>query len=349
MKIIQSIMTKNPCYKLGKKIKVKGLMLHSVGCPQPKAKAFIDNWNNEDYDRACVHGFIDGNSGDIYQTLPWDHRGWHAGGSANDTHIGVEMCEPACIKYTSGSSFTCSDVATAKAVVKRTYNAAVELFAFLCKEFDLDPLADGVIVSHKEGHKRGISSNHGDPEHLWTGLGMGYTMNGFRQDVKEAMEAEKAETKTEEKKEESVLYRVQVGAFSKRENSENMLAKIKKAGFEAIIVKIGNYYKVQCGAFALKKNAENQLAKLEKAGFDGFITTQSGSAVITSEYYQKYTGSSYGIDTVFQAIGVPSIYRGSPKNRKPVAEANGVKSYTGTAEQNTKLVSLAKQGKLKKV
>lgn len=26
---------------------------------------------------------------------------------------------------------------------------------------------------------RGIASNHGDPEHLWNGLGMGYTLDGF--------------------------------------------------------------------------------------------------------------------------------------------------------------------------
>ena len=43
-------------------------------------------------------GFIDANTGDIYQTLPWNHRGWHGGGSSNNTHIGVEMCEPAAIK-----------------------------------------------------------------------------------------------------------------------------------------------------------------------------------------------------------------------------------------------------------
>ena len=98
------------------------------------------------------------------------------------------MCEPACIKYTSGSNFTCSDKAAAKAVAKRTYEAAVELFAMLCKQYGLNPTADGVIVSHKEGHSRGIASNHGDPEHLWTQLGMGYTMDGFRKAVKTAME-----------------------------------------------------------------------------------------------------------------------------------------------------------------
>ena len=191
MKLVESIMTRNPCYAAGRKITVKGLMLHSVGCPQPKASAFISSWNSSSHGSSCVHGFIDGNDGTVYQTLPWNHRGWHCGsgskGSGNNTHIGVEMCEPACIRYTAGSNFTCSDVATAKAVAKRTYEAAVELFAMLCKKYSLDPLADGVIVSHREGHSRGIASNHGDPEHLWAQLGMGYTMDGFRRAVKAAM------------------------------------------------------------------------------------------------------------------------------------------------------------------
>ena len=197
MKLIKSILTKNPCYTAGKKITVKGLMLHSVGCPQPRASVFIDNWNRADYDKACVHAFIDGNDGIVYQTLPWNHRGWHCAsgknGFGNNTHIGVEMCEPACIKYTGGSTFTCSDLATAKAVTKRTYEAAVELFAMLCKEYDLNPMADGVILSHAEGHKRGIASNHGDPEHLWNQLGMGYTMDGFRKDVKVAIAGDSKE------------------------------------------------------------------------------------------------------------------------------------------------------------
>ena len=192
MKLVKSILTKNPCYTAGRKITVKGLMLHSVGCPQPKASVFINSWNSPSYGNACVHGFIDGNDGTVYQTLPWDHRGWHCGsgskGSGNNTHIGVEMCEPACIKYTSGSSFTCSDTAAAKAVAKRTYEAAVELFAMLCRQYSLNPTADGVIISHREGHSRGIASNHGDPEHLWVQLGMGCTMDTFRQAVKAVMD-----------------------------------------------------------------------------------------------------------------------------------------------------------------
>ena len=188
MNLVKSILTKNPCYTSGRKINVKGLMLHSVGCPQPSAQAFIKMWNKASYKTACVHGFIDANDGTVYQTLPWNHRGWHGGGTSNNTHIGVEICEPSCIKYIGGSNFVCSDFAAARASVKRTYEAAVELFAYLCKEYNLNPLADGVIVSHKEGCARGIASNHGDPEHLWKGLETGYTMNKFRNDVKNKMD-----------------------------------------------------------------------------------------------------------------------------------------------------------------
>lgn len=191
MKIIESYLTKNRCYQAGKAIIAKGLMLHSVGCPQPSAQAFVSSWDNAQA-TACVHAFVDGNTGDVYQTLPWEHRGWHCAsgpsGSGNDTHIGVEMCEPACIKYTAGSTFTCTDLDAAKEVAKRTYDAAVELFAMLCREYGLDPMADGVIISHREGHARGIASNHGDPEHLWTQLDMGYTMDTFRSAVSSAME-----------------------------------------------------------------------------------------------------------------------------------------------------------------
>lgn len=188
MKIIQSLMTKNPCYTAGKKITVKGLMLHSVGCPQPSAQVFIKNWNSPSYDRACVHAFIEAD-GDVYQTLPWNHRGWHGGGSSNNTHIGVEMCEPSTIKYTGGSSWVdTANGANTKAHVIGTYKAAVELFAYLCKMYNLNPLGDGVIVSHKEGSARGIASNHGDPEHIWNKFGL--TMNQFRKDIKSAMKGD---------------------------------------------------------------------------------------------------------------------------------------------------------------
>lgn len=66
-------------------------------------------------------------------------------------------------------------------------------------------------------------------------------------------------------------------------------------------------------------------------------------------YYKKYTGKSIKIDEVFKAINVPEKYRGSYKKRKPIATKNGIKTYIGLATQNSKMVKLAKEGKLKKV
>ena len=287
MQIKETILTNNPCYKAGKTIAVKGLMLHSVGCPQPSALVFVNNWNKSTYDRACVHAFIDGNTGVIYQCLPWSHRGWHGGGASNNTHIGVEMCEPACIKYTSGSNFTCSDTATAKAVVKRTYEAAVELFAFLCKQYNLDPLADGVIISHREGHARGIASNHGDPEHLWNGLKMGYTMDGFRKAVAAAMKPAEETKPAAPAEPAKTLYRVQTGAFTKKANATALAEKLKKAGFDTYIVQSGSLYKVQVGAYSVKANADAMAKKLKAAGFDTYITTKSGTAVAADSPAKK--------------------------------------------------------------
>ena len=198
MKLIESFLEKNPCYGANmanadyryttfQRRGPLGLVLHSVGCAQPSAEVFVKKWNSTSYDRACVHAFIDANTGTVYQCMPWNFRAWHVGGSANNTHIGVEMCEPSAIKYTTGAKFTIKDKEKAFRQCETAYNAAVELFAMLCNKYKLDPLKDGVILSHNECGKRGIGSGHVDPEHLWSGLGIDYTMDGFRNDVKKAM------------------------------------------------------------------------------------------------------------------------------------------------------------------
>lgn len=73
-------------------------------------------------------------------------------------------------------------------------------------------------------------------------------------------------------------------------------------------------------------------------------TTTSTSTTSSTSYYAKYTGTSSSIVDALNAIKVDS----SLANRKKIATANGISGYTGTAAQNTKLLSLLKQGKLKK-
>ena len=174
MDIIEAFATKNKCYQAGAPLHPRGLMLHSIGTPQPSAAVlarYFDQYQPGGQS-VCVHAFAQAD-GTVYQTLPWEMRGWHCGGAANGTHIGVEMTEPG-----AGMPY-----AAAAEQITGTYHAAVELFAQLCKMYSLDPLADGVIIGHAEGHRRGVASNHADPEYLWNAYGMGYTMDGFRQDV----------------------------------------------------------------------------------------------------------------------------------------------------------------------
>ena len=78
------------------------------------------------------------------------------------------------------------------------------------------------------------------------------------------------------------LYRVQLGAFEKKDNATAFAAKLKKEGFDTYIVQIGKYYKVQVGAFSVKKNAEAMLEKLKKAGHDDAFITYSGTSGGTS-------------------------------------------------------------------
>lgn len=64
----------------------------------------------------------------------------------------------------------------------------------------------------------------------------------------------------------------------------------------------------------------------------------------STTYYAKYTGYSGSIVTALNAIGVDSSYA----NRAKIAAANGIAGYTGTAAQNTKMLTLLKSGTLKK-
>lgn len=195
MRLLQCMLTGNDCYKAGRTIRPKGVMVHSTGANNPTLRRYVQpaastpgraellvqlgaNPNSNDWNRsgtnACVHGFIgklaDGSIASV-QTLPWSWRGWHAGTgtsgkSANDTHISFEICE---------------DGLADPAYFQRVYREAVELTAYLCKQYGLNPLADGAVICHSEGYRRGIASGHADVEHWFPRHGK--SMDDFRTDV----------------------------------------------------------------------------------------------------------------------------------------------------------------------
>ena len=112
MKLIQCILTDNDCFRTKRGIKPKGVMVHSTGADNPTLRRYVqpvkggdgdyaalmaqlgrnkngNHWNRPGLD-VCVHGFIgqlaDGSVASV-QTLPWTHRGWHAGGAANNADV----------------------------------------------------------------------------------------------------------------------------------------------------------------------------------------------------------------------------------------------------------------------
>ena len=188
IKIVEKIATQNPCYKAGRKIDPKGEMLHSVGCSQPDPLVFVRIWQSSNAE-VCVHAVV-GVEPVVYVLLPYNWRAWHCGsganGSGNNTLISLEMTEPATIKYTGGGNWIeTGNGANTKAHVLATYRNAVEFFAYLAKKYGFNPENSNVVMSHSEGHKKGIASNHGDVEHIWNKFGL--SMNQFRKDVKAAM------------------------------------------------------------------------------------------------------------------------------------------------------------------
>lgn len=169
MNLTQHIFTNNDCYKAGETLKPKGLMIHSTGANNPKLSRYVPAWDiaRPDGRQVCVHGFIGKlPNGDIatYQTLPWDMRAWHCGGSANSTHIGVEICE---------------DDLKDPVYFAKVYKEAVELFVMLAKKYKL---TEKDVICHSEGYKLGVASNHSDVMHWFPKHGK--SMDTFRADIK---------------------------------------------------------------------------------------------------------------------------------------------------------------------
>ena len=96
MKLVQSIMTKIHAIQQGRKITVKGLMLHSVGCPQPNASVFIKIGIRHLMEQPAYTALLTEMMVRVYQTLPVELAGGGIAhqvktGSGNNTHIGVDM------------------------------------------------------------------------------------------------------------------------------------------------------------------------------------------------------------------------------------------------------------------
>ena len=276
MNLIRCYLSDNDCYKAGRTINPKGVMVHSTAANNtsiaryvqpadndPNRAALLDKLGVNNYDNhwnqsradwkekfgtnwdSCVHAFVgklaDGSVGSV-QTLPWNRLGWHAGGNANNTHISFEICE---------------DALTDESYFEKVYQEAVELTAMLCKTYNLNPLADGVVICHSEGHQRGIASNHSDVMHWFPKFDK--SMDTFRTDVSKAMgSGSGGSTDAQEKDLTAIAKEVIAGKWG---NGTDRAQRLTAAGYDAKAV----------------QNRVNQLL-----GISGGTTTQPAKKDLTT-------------------------------------------------------------------
>lgn len=215
-------------------------------------------------DRECSANYVVGEDGSIGLSVEEKDRSWCSSSSSNDHRaITIEVA---------------SDTAHPYAVTDEAYNALIKLVADICKRNGIKKLlwkADKSLIGQVDKQNMTVHrwfANKSCPgEYLYSRHSdIAAKVNALLGDSA----GETAQTPTTQ-----TLYRVQVGAYSKKANADAMLEKIKKAGFDTYMVQVDGLYKVQVGAYSKKSNADAMAAKLKASGFDTYITTKSGTAV----------------------------------------------------------------------
>lgn len=245
--------TNSTCYKGTRTMTVLGVLWHSTGANNPWLKRYVqpssndanysklmellgknqygNDWNHIERQAGlnCWIGKLADGTVTTVQTMPWNYRPWGCGsgskGSCNSGWIQFEICE---------------DSLTDKAYFDKVYKEGVEITAYLCKMYNLNPkgtvTVNGVkvpvILDHQTSYQLGMGGNHGDVQHWFKRYGK--TLDDVRNDVAKLLGEDSTttpptETTPSQPSTSKILYRVrkswkdaasQKGAYSVLENAK---------------------------------------------------------------------------------------------------------------------------------
>ncbi|MDR7071931.1 N-acetylmuramoyl-L-alanine amidase [Fictibacillus barbaricus] len=184
---------------------------HDTGNPDSTAQQNYHYFNSRQLE-ASAHVFIDDKQ--ILVIIPLEEKAWHVRSNVSDANewaVGVELCYGPSIHFTEA------------------YNRYVWFFAFLCEKYGWDP------ETHIKGHFQLDPKRRTDPLNSMHQYDKSFPF--FLEDVK--YELKKMVVQDEAFKDTVVasntLYKVQIGAFSSRENAQKLASKAKAAGFAVLI------------------------------------------------------------------------------------------------------------------
>lgn len=113
----------------------------------------------------------------------------------------------------------------------------------------------------------------------------------------------------------NILYRVQAGAFSKKDYAKNVLKEIKKIGYKnAIVARSGDLYKVYVDTYKTRAEAEKVVKKLDDEDFSACVITLSVKS--NTKTTTKTTTPKKSVDTIAKEVLAGKWGNGSERKEK---------------------------------
>jgi N-acetyl-anhydromuramyl-L-alanine amidase AmpD len=219
----------------------------------------------------CSANYYISSTGDICGGVSEDRRAWTSCSWDNDQRaITIEVAN------NSGEpNWTVSN---------KAYEATIALCADICQRYGIEPHYNGTPSGTLTIHQMFVATNCCGPYLIGK-----HKDGSIERDIKAKMGGGPTPQPTE------TLYRVQCGAFRKRENALNLQKELQSKGYQTYIaVTQDDLLRVQVGAFRKKENADKMLSQLKADGYsDAFITTNPNSSAIDPDI--KPNKSNYEI------------------------------------------------------
>lgn len=215
---------------------------------------------------SCNYGI--GTDGRISLCVEEKNRSWCSSSNANDQRaVTIECSSDKTAPYAMTDAVYAALIDLCTDICKRNGKKKLLWFGDKDKTLSYEPKADEMIITVH----RWFANKSCPGDWLYNRLG------DLAAKVTSRLGGE-----TPQPSPSDTLYRVQTGAYKNKANADSQLTKVKAAGFDTYMVKVGGLYKIQVGAYSKKENADNMAAKLKAAGFDTYITTEKGEAVTNS-------------------------------------------------------------------